>query len=917
MIKTKDVEKQKENEAKKEEEAKEEPKKVDDQQSEDSKKPEEEEKKEEPKKEEPKKEEPKKEEEADKTPVPEVETKNDKISCSSVGFFTGEDTKKLRPIVSNNSGICTYLENSCCDKEEFKTIKEWWEGFPGSRKSRQKRRLEASEDIALFTAALIKLHGEISMVASWLIEKSNLPDSAYCKEKSSKFKSHNISSMTNYLEEYEECSEILMKLQPTILCSTCDPKMQKALDLTNHQIALDQKMLKVLNDKCSGLLELNKTKIFPYLLSIEEFVRCDVRTGDVMKNVEELSMTNTNNLRRRLGLWTFLQRMLGSPKAVATNKSENNKTDVTSKNQSGKNYDESPTITEENIGKQINFGAYPNIFLEGNSQFVTHLYDRARKFLKKDQRETPEERMKVKAEMEKEEAAKREENEKDTQEAQLIKERESEAEKKKAIEEKKKAVEEKDEALREVEKHKEAKKESQRELNVSKYGNLKIEERRLIKENPDNFVNHFTSNDKKIMRNSAIQYLSEKPVSAYHGIENRVNRDFKSHSTEESTIHSQRILGQKKQDNLASDLKYKQAQNSNFEKENQQSYHGIENRVNRDFKNHSTDESTKHHQRRLGKQTPKQELSNDQKYKQALNSNFEKENQQSYHGIENRVNRDFKNHSTDESAKHHQRRLGKHTPKQELSNDPMYKKGSNLNFQSESPNSYHGIENRISRDFKDHSVKESTKHNQRRLGKHSPQIQSFDKKEQEKEQQMFEKETPSVKHAIENRINRDFKDHSIEESKKHAQRRLVLRKLGKTSGDKLYRRSLNKDVSKEEGSVNHKIENRLLRNFKNHSLKEDYPYNYMQKNSNYVDLARRAQSIEKNNVTFSTNKDIKTSLSDSLDKPKGIKENRVTRANVESKSADARLKAYTPEEKIAKILGSGIVSQIILLLSLN
>jgi len=73
--------------------------------------------------------------------------------------------------------------------------------------------------------------------------------------------------------------------------------------------------------------------------------------GDVMKNVEELSMTNTNNLRRRLGLWTFLQRMLGSPKAVATNKSENNKTDVTSKNQSGKNYDESPTITEENIGK--------------------------------------------------------------------------------------------------------------------------------------------------------------------------------------------------------------------------------------------------------------------------------------------------------------------------------------------------------------------------------------------------------------------------------------------------------------------------------------------------------------------------------------------------------------------------------------
>merc|ERR1712151_388328 len=99
----------------------------------------------------------------------------------------------------------------------------------------------------------------------------------------------------------------------------------------------------------------------------------------------------------------------------------------------------------------------------------------------------------------------------------------------------------------------------------------------------------------------------------------------------------------------------------------------------------------------------------------------------------------------------------------------------------------------------------------------------------------------------------------------------------------------------------------VLRNFKNHSLKEDYPYNFMQRTVHSVDLARRAQSVDKNDVEFSANKDIKTSLSDSLDKPKGIKENRVTRANVESKNADARLKAYTPEEKSAKLLGSGIL----------
>jgi len=170
---------------------------ADDEKVEDKKEDEEEKPK--PKEEEkpkPKEEKPK-EEEKPTVVVPAIDLTQE-VNCPNIGFFTGEDTKKPRNIISNNTGVCNYLQESCCSTDELKTLKEWWEGIAGSRKSRQRKRLEQAEDIALFTVAIIKLHGELSTVASWLIEKSNLPDKSYCKEKSIHLQAHKAANMAPY-----------------------------------------------------------------------------------------------------------------------------------------------------------------------------------------------------------------------------------------------------------------------------------------------------------------------------------------------------------------------------------------------------------------------------------------------------------------------------------------------------------------------------------------------------------------------------------------------------------------------------------------------------------------------------------------------------------------------------------------------
>ena len=179
-----------------------------------------EEKKQEAKKDEAKKGEGKKEEKKKQEPV--------KAVCKSIGYFTGENTSKPREIVLNKSGVCSYLEKSCCTDNDFKAIKKWWEGDEAAKSSRQKKRLESDEDIALFTSSLVKFQKEIKPLAEALSknEKAN----GECKASANAYVKFDTKGLNNYLDVFEDCAEFVAKLQPTVLCSACDPKFQKTLD---------------------------------------------------------------------------------------------------------------------------------------------------------------------------------------------------------------------------------------------------------------------------------------------------------------------------------------------------------------------------------------------------------------------------------------------------------------------------------------------------------------------------------------------------------------------------------------------------------------------------------------------------------------------------------------------------------------
>lgn len=66
---------------------------------------------------------------------------------------------------------------------------------------------------------------------------------------------------------------------------------------------------------------------------------------------------------------------------------------------------------------------------------------------------------------------------------------------------------------------------------------------------------------------------------------------------------------------------------------------------------------------------------------------------------------------------------------------------------------------------------------------------------------------------------------------------------------------------------------------------------------------RRLAILKQTPVTFKFNKELKEDLTLNLDKPKGIKETRVTKSTIENKNIDQRLKDLLPKlEKYSNIL---------------
>jgi len=64
--------------------------------------------------------------------------------------------------------------------------------------------------------------------------------------------------------------------------------------------------------------------------------------------------------------------------------------------------------------------------------------------------------------------------------------------------------------------------------------------------------------------------------------------------------------------------------------------------------------------------------------------------------------------------------------------------------------------------------------------------------------------------------------------------------------------------------------------------------NLLDRSKKNVEFYRRLQTVQNNNIKFSINKDLKSTMSQDINKPKGIKENKVTKSGIETKNADAR-----------------------------
>ena len=273
--------------------------------------------------------------------------------------------------------------------------------------------------------------------------------------------------MEGYQDAFEDCSEFIMKIQPTILCSACDLKYQQSLDLTSNTIALDAKSQKVFSDKCSPLIELNKQKVFPYLAGVEELVKCNVKTEQKDPNLKDLKLSDVEAPPTSRNLQD-------KPPAKAEDKKEEGKAEETKKDgakkeEPKKKADKNAVVTEQNVGDFLNFGANANLQTEGNPTYVLKLYARARTFLGKDQDPQNEAKLKEEAEKQKVTKAKAEAKAKADSDAKEQAEKKEKEEKKKQGEAKKEEGK-KEEAKKEEEgKKEEAKRELRDQSNSSKY----------------------------------------------------------------------------------------------------------------------------------------------------------------------------------------------------------------------------------------------------------------------------------------------------------------------------------------------------------------------------------------------------------------------------------------------------------------
>jgi len=276
--------------------------------------------------------------------------------CPSFEYFNKHLTKEDLDEFKDQK-FCANVSHECCDDTMLKKLAKWWQGKNevnnNSEFSRAEVRKQKLQAIAYFTSYFLREHKNFKKWAEQLLESNETE--GYCKENAKNFQSLEVSGpdVANlYLQDMNTCWTFINKFQTSILCGSCNPKLQTALDFVNGKIIVNNATCQEIATNCWAMGKRNIEQIYPFLKALENLSRCNY---DGKKNdFEELTLVSSG---------TVIKEMPDTKDKVDGNVC--------------------PHL--------LSFGSETNVNSEGDSEFLTKLYKRQKNLIaqiKKSQEET-------------------------------------------------------------------------------------------------------------------------------------------------------------------------------------------------------------------------------------------------------------------------------------------------------------------------------------------------------------------------------------------------------------------------------------------------------------------------------------------------------------------------------------------------
>lgn len=196
----------------------------------------------------------------------------------------------------NLNPFCPELEKTCCTRQDFLALSNWWQTNKVSNRtcSRQSLRQHHTHSIIYYTKMLIKKFKNFQLLANRIVKRASGP-SDFCVNAAKNFLSNSNNKLiasneflNNYQGKQRVCFELTNKLQLNVLCGLCNSKWDKTLNFKEKKINLNKQACKDVSLKCRDTIYNNLNIIYPFLRYLEPLVRCSP-DGDFDKNLKKLT----------------------------------------------------------------------------------------------------------------------------------------------------------------------------------------------------------------------------------------------------------------------------------------------------------------------------------------------------------------------------------------------------------------------------------------------------------------------------------------------------------------------------------------------------------------------------------------------------------------------------------------------------